>query len=134
MVLETVHFKPKKHPKPDILWYQHATLNGPISNKPLPDQGLAVWHIMENPAVYGNLPPPPGVSAAQWAEVAPNEWGRRGVRMLRPVPGPGIDDTRALYDGADPQTGYDLLSVDPNPAHTVLRWADGTPSGFEVRA
>ena len=34
----------------------------------------------------------------------------------------------------DPETGYDLLSVDPNPAHTVLRWADGSELQDFVRS
>jgi len=98
------------------------------------DSGLAVWHIMEDPAVYGALPAPTGVSATDWAKVPAGDWGRRVIRMIRPVYGPPFDNSKALWDGADPQTGYDLLSSDPNPAHVQLRWSDGTPSGFAMRS
>jgi len=101
---------------------------------PQPGGGLGVWHIMENPSVYGTVAPPPGVSAANWAMVATDDWGRRGIRMIRPVFGPGIDDTQALWDGAHPATGYNLESDDPNPAHAKLHWADGSPSGFALRS
>jgi M6 family metalloprotease-like protein len=98
------------------------------------DSGLAIWHIMEDPAVYGGLPTPTGVSASDWATIAANDWGRRAIRMIRPVYGPPFDDKKALWDGADPLTGYDLLSSDSNPAHVQLRWSDGTPSGFAMRS
>jgi len=98
------------------------------------DSGLAVWHIMEDPAVYGTLPVPAGVSAMDWATIAANDWGRRAIRMIRPVYGPPFDDRKALWDGADPTTGYDLLSSDPNPAHVQLRWSNGTPSGFAIKS
>jgi M6 family metalloprotease-like protein len=100
----------------------------------LPDRGLAVWHVIEDRNIFGNLPAPKGVSAATWGKVMPHEWARRGVRMIRPVCGPPFDNSRALWDGSDPQTGYDLLSVDSNPQHATLTWADGTPSGFALRS
>jgi M6 family metalloprotease-like protein len=96
--------------------------------------GLAVWHIMENPAVYGTVAPPPFVNPADWAMVSPGAWGRRAIRMIRPVLTPPFDDSRALWDGAQPGVDYDLLSSDPDPNHAVLRWADGSPSGFSLRA
>ena len=97
------------------------------------DSGLAVWHIMEDPAVYGALPAPAGVSASDWATVPANDWGRRAIRMIRPVCGPPFNDAKALWDGADAATGYDLLSTDTQPGHAQLRWSDGTPSGFAMR-
>jgi len=99
----------------------------------LPDAGLAVWQIMEDPDVYGNLPSPTGVNAADWATIDPGDWGRRAIRMIRPVYGPPFDNRLALWDGSDPQTGYNLLSDDPDPAHATLKWYDGTPSGFAVK-
>jgi hypothetical protein len=54
--------------------------------------------------------------------------------MIRPILTPPFDDSQALWDGAEPATGYDLQSVDPDPRHATLRWADGTPSGFALRA
>jgi len=98
------------------------------------DSGLAVWHIMEDPAVYGALSTPTGVSATDWASIPAGDWGRRAIRMIRPVYGPPFENKKALWDGADPETGYDLLSTDANPAHVQLRWCDGTPSGFAMRS
>ncbi|HEU5079192.1 MAG TPA: hypothetical protein VFT72_08255 [Opitutaceae bacterium] len=106
---------------------------GTSYDQPMSDVGIAVWHIMENQSLYGTLPPPPGVDPMKWNDVAPNEWGRRGIRMIRPVSGPGIFDDKALWDGSDPETGYDLLSDDANPQHAMLKWGDGTPSGFALR-
>lgn len=101
--------------------------------KNLPDRGLAVWHIIEDPAVYGNLPAPPGVSQADWNSVPKDEFSRRGIRMIRPVIGPPFDDRTALWDGSDPLTGYALTSHDPDPTHARLHWANGSPSGFAIR-
>ncbi len=100
----------------------------------LADSGIAVWHIMEDPTEYSTLPAPSGVSATDWSTIAANDWGRRAIRMIRPIYGPPFDNKKALWDGADPQTGYDLLSSDSNPAHVQLRWADGTPSGFAMKS
>jgi len=99
----------------------------------LPDSGLAVWHIMEEPNVYQNLSAPPGVDPNNWATIGAGDWGRRAIRMIRPVYGPPFDNSLALWDGSDPQTGYDLLSDDPDPTHATLKWHDGTPSGFAIK-
>jgi M6 family metalloprotease-like protein len=92
--------------------------------------GLAVWHIIEDQAVYGALPPPPGVTAADWATVGKGEWARRGIRMIRPILGPPFNDGNALWKAA---TGYNLESNDTNAQHGMLRWADGSSSGFAIR-
>jgi M6 family metalloprotease-like protein len=107
---------------------------GTSYDKELPDLsgGLGIWHIMEDPVVYGSVAPPPGVTSEQWETVAKDEWARRGIRMLRPFLGP-IDDIIALRDGSDPVTGFDVLSDDPNLMHSSLKWADGTPSGFAIK-
>jgi M6 family metalloprotease-like protein len=97
------------------------------------DNGLAVWQIMEDPAVYGSLSAPAGVPEVNWAKIPPGDWGRRAVRMIRPVYGPPFDDRKALWDGSDPLTGYDLTSTDTDPSHARLVWADGSPSGFAIR-
>jgi len=98
----------------------------------LPDKGLAVWHIMEDPDIYKNLIAPSGVNPGDWATIGANDWGRRVIRMIRPVSGPPFDNSKALWDGSDPATGYDLLSEDADPNHATLKWADGTPSGFAI--
>ena len=99
----------------------------------LPDQGIAVWHIIEDKSIYNASPTPNGTDPTYWASTA-NQWSRRGVRMIRPVVNPPITyNNKALWDGSQPETGYDLLSNDPNPQHSELRWAGGSPSGFAVR-
>jgi len=87
---------------------------------------------MEDPAVFNTLPTPPKVDAQQWNAPEWQGWGRRAVRMIRPIYGPPYNTS--LWDGADPQTGYNLLSVDSNPNHVTLKWANGTPSGFSVES
>jgi M6 family metalloprotease-like protein len=107
----------------------------------LPDRGLGVWHVIEDPAIYAaHIPPvphnaPPGsrqdLWAQKWALIANNDWGRRGIRMIRPV-WDTLRRQQSLWDGADPATGYDL-EPDAAPPRASLRWADGTPSGFAIR-
>ena len=100
----------------------------------IPDVGgLVIWHIMENPAVYGTVSPPPGITPQQWSQVAAADWPRRAIRLLRPLVVIPVNDAIALRDGADPVTGFDVLSNDPNPQHSSLKWADGTPSGFTIK-
>ena len=95
--------------------------------------GLAIWHIMEDPVVFGSVPAPPGLTPEQWSLVSTADWGRRAIRLLRPVIVPPFSDAMALRDGADPVTSFDVLSNDPNPQHSSLKWADGTPSGFAIK-
>ena len=107
----------------------------------LPDRGLGVWHIIEDASIYtAHIPPvppnPPASShqerwAEKWGLIANNDWGRRGIRMIRPV-WDTLRPSQSLWDGADPATGYDLLP-DAAPPHASLRWADGSPSGFALR-
>lgn len=95
----------------------------------LDDEGLAVWRVTEKQELINILPPPPNVSAADWAGIG---FGRRAIQLLRPF------TDRANAFGAiqlwDATTGYELQSTGANPAHTVLRWANGAPSGFTLRA
>lgn len=102
----------------------------------LPDAGLAVWHIIEDANIYSKAPLPPGTEKKYWSDTA-GDWSRRVVRLIRPVVANPTDNGRALWDGMDPQTGYDLLSTDPNPQHSKLRWigktSAGVASGFAIR-
>jgi M6 family metalloprotease-like protein len=98
----------------------------------LPSFGLAVWHVMEDESVYGSLPTPASVSASDWTDAKWQGWARKGIAMIRPIYGPPYN--AALWDATSPQTGYDLLSTDSNSNHVTLRWADGTASGFGIRA
>ncbi|MES9970050.1 MAG: FG-GAP repeat protein [Candidatus Thiodiazotropha sp.] len=44
-----------------------------------------------------------------------------------------LDNSSALRDGNDPETGIDVLSEHPDSWMPSLRWADGMPSGFKIR-
>jgi len=39
---------------------------------------------------------------------------------------------KSLWDGSDPETGYDILAHNPDPSKVILRWHDGTPTGFAI--
>jgi M6 family metalloprotease-like protein len=95
--------------------------------------GLAIWHIMESPAVFGTVSAPPEIPSELWSRVSMGDGTRRAIRLLRPIIAPPLDDSIALRDGADPTTGFDVLSIDPNPRHSTLKWANGTPSGFAIK-
>jgi M6 family metalloprotease-like protein len=97
----------------------------------LPYSGIAVWQMIEDEAVFSTLPVPPSVDPVQWNDPKWGGWARRGMRMIRPIYGPPYNT--ALWDGSNAATGYDLLSVDSNPNHVALKWADGTPSGFTLQ-
>jgi M6 family metalloprotease-like protein len=97
--------------------------NGRYYDSNLADTGLGIWHIMEDKSVYSTLSKPYGVSEKTWSIVGKNEWGRLGIRMIRPVYGPPFNNYKALWDGSDPETGYDVY----------LNWADGSYSGFAIR-
>ena len=98
----------------------------------LPSSGLAIWHIIEDPTVFDSLPTPPNVDSQKWNDSKWKGWSRRAIRMIRPIYGPPYNN--ALWDGSSSKTGYDLLSVDSNPNHVTLKWADGTPSGFAIKS
>jgi hypothetical protein len=82
----------------------------------LPADGLAVWHVLEDPAVFDLLNPTNG---------GRGDWGRKGLRLLRADGGVARDDARALFGG--PGT-----VIDDSDAPVALRWLDGTASGFRV--
>jgi len=63
------------------------------------------------------------VDPTNWSKIGPIDWGRRVIRMIRPVYGPPFNNSKALWDSSDPETGYDLY----------LNWHDGTPSGFAIK-
>lgn len=94
--------------------------------------GLAVWHIMESPSVYGTIGAPDYVDPTDWAEVCSGDWPRRAIRMIRPVITPPFNDGVALWNGIQSGAPHELLSQDSDPTHAELRWADGTPSGFNI--
>jgi M6 family metalloprotease-like protein len=83
----------------------------------LKSEGLAIWHIIDDQAVYSTLPAPAGVSEEKWNEVSPWDWGRRAIRMIRPET-TVFDDRKALWGPAD---------------EIRLYWHDGTFSGFTLK-
>ncbi len=83
----------------------------------LPDKGLAIWHIVDDASLLGTLPAPPGCTAEEWSSIGPDDWGRRALRMVKPVLG---DNSKALWDGAEGAT------------QCALNWLDGTPSPFSL--
>jgi|GEM_PF-1905559 len=100
---------------------------------PLPDQGLAIWHVIEDRELSKNLYDKTGVDMKKLPCVW-SDWARRGIRLVRPVRG-SADDREALWDGKDPRTGYDISPFDDpgHPDRVILRWADGVPSGYGIR-
>ncbi|MHC4471903.1 MAG: hypothetical protein ACYS99_13165 [Planctomycetota bacterium] len=82
----------------------------------IPSDGLAVWHVLEDPALFNSVEPPTG---------GRGEWGRRGIRMIRANGGRPVDNRRALFAAKGAR-----VSDDTKPAS--LRWLDGSRSGFDV--
>lgn len=86
----------------------------------LQDSGIAIWDIIEDQNIFGNLPAPSGVSTASWNSIPKDEWGRRGIRMIRPGYYP-FDDSKALWKNASDRSQFIRLT-----------WADGSDSGFTL--
>jgi hypothetical protein len=72
--------------------------------------GLAIWHILEHPALIAKAKPPLG---------GPREWGRRGIRLIRANGGDPLDNRQALFA----RQGM-TVSDESQPAQ--LRWLDGS--------
>lgn len=90
---------------------------GKYYDSQLRSEGLAIWHVIADKSVYSKLPAPTGVSPEKWNEVSPWDWGRRGIRMIRPDT-TVFDDKKALWGPAD---------------EVRLYWHDGTFSGFTLK-
>jgi M6 family metalloprotease-like protein len=92
---------------------ENRSTSSPSRDTGLPDAGLAIWHVIEDATVYGNLQAPSGVPAADWDSVASTDWGRRAIRLIRADPSRPLNDAHALWHGPD---------------HSVvdLKWANGS--------
>ncbi|MGD2114982.1 MAG: hypothetical protein PVG07_08015, partial [Acidobacteriota bacterium] len=115
-------------------WAGHSYDAGPPGKAAaLPDQGLAIWHVIEDRELSKNLHDKTGVDMNKLPCVW-NDWARRGIRLIRPVRG-SASDREALWDGEDPRTGYDISPFydSGHPERVILRWADGVPSGYGIR-
>jgi M6 family metalloprotease-like protein len=84
--------------------------------KGIPADGIAIWHIIEDPALHNYQPQPPTA----------DNWGRLGIRMIRANGGAPLIEEWALFNAADM-----VISDDTNRAR--FRWIDGSRTGFEVR-
>ncbi|MGH9938890.1 MAG: hypothetical protein ACREAM_21830, partial [Blastocatellia bacterium] len=108
----------------------------------LPNDGIAIWHILEDPALFKHSPAP--ISGE-------GEWGRRGIRMIRadggvpngqecrlvgpiqvcrPLP---ADDAKALLNTAGDFISDKDARGNGKSSPARLRWIDGSATGFEVR-
>lgn len=84
----------------------------------IPQDGLAVWHVAEDPKVFDRALqlPPTG---------AEGDWGRRGIRLIRKNGGGLYDDARALI-------GREGDKIEDRDGPAKLVWLDGVPSGFSI--
>jgi|GEM_PF-6710687 M6 family metalloprotease-like protein len=133
---------------------QPGRVDDPLFDEGLPDEGLAVWHIIDpdgsNASV--DLATPPMCSADnRWlvdvdddGVESPKNNVRRGVRLVRPFQSsdswPRFNMPRSPHLWSS-RTGS-ALDWDANPQCTdadagvlgrsLLRWADGTASGYQL--
>ncbi len=49
------------------------------------DEGLAIWHVIEDRETYLNAYVPPNIDEEVWNDPGNQGWGRKAVRMVRPV-------------------------------------------------
>lgn len=100
----------------------------------LPDEGLAIWRIQADPGKLSRTRNPRGVDRECFQEVL-RDFGRTGIQLIQPVftGGGPVSFSTALWDGADNRTGYDILATSRDPNKVTLKWADGTPTGIEIR-
>lgn len=85
----------------------------------LPSDGLAIWHVIDDAAIFNTADPwPPSTT--------PNEWGRLGVRLVRADGGATTDDAHALFDKAG-----SVISDVSQPAR--LRWLHDRPTGLRIK-
>lgn len=85
----------------------------------IPADGLAIWHVIEDPAVFNTVDPRP-------PNGAPDEWGRLGIRLVRADGATSENDAKALF-----AVNGSVVSDVSQPAH--LRWLHDRPSGIRVK-
>jgi M6 family metalloprotease-like protein len=117
---------------------------GTTFDKGLPADGLAVYHVLQDPIARQNARPPFYVSAADWGRVGVADWGHRAVRLIPPVSnrgyvsdgGPSVpyNDAQSLWRQ---DAGYELGPFPSSRGRAWLRWAEGTAStnpGVAIRS
>jgi len=112
-------------------------------DRTLESDGLAIYHVMQDPAVYQASRPPFHWSDAEWNKIGKGDWGHRVVRLIRPVSTSGY-----VSDGGTSETYFDLWSLwraertrthydlEPFPStreHAWLRWGLGENPGLAIR-
>ena len=99
-------YDPERGPS-EYFTFENRFRKGSFDEEGLPADGLAVWHVIEDPATM-----------KQYGEGGdPADWGRRGIRLLRRNDGAPIDDAQALLGKGDEKG---------------LNWADGSSSGWRI--
>jgi M6 family metalloprotease-like protein len=101
----------------------------------LEDSGIAVWHVVSEPA--DNALAPRGTTAAAWAGIIPTQ-ARRGMRLLKEFSAyNAATDIATLQAGGTlwNQAGADLLSgtCDSANAQNLLSWSDCGASKYSLR-
>ncbi len=101
----------------------------------LEDSGIAVWHVISEPA--DNALAPRGTTAAAWAGVIPTQ-ARRGLRLLKEFSAyNAATDLATLQPGGTlwNQAGADLLSgtCDSAFAQNLASWSDCSASKYSLR-
>jgi M6 family metalloprotease-like protein len=108
----------------------------------LSNDGIAIWHIIEDPALYQTVQLPPKHDGG---------WGRQGIRLIRadggvpsgysvelvggipiPIPLPPNDD-HALFANQFDFVSDTGASRGGNASPVRPRWFDGSETGFEVK-
>lgn len=92
---------------------------GPKIGAGIPMDGLAVWHVIDDPTIFNEVKPFPPTGVL-------GEWGRLGVRLIRANGSVPVDDAAALFAQKDM-----LISDLTWPAN--LQWLDGSPSGLSIK-
>jgi M6 family metalloprotease-like protein len=113
---------------------------GSTFDRGLPADGLAIYHLLQDPGVERNARPPFYVSPADWSRVGAGDWGRRAVRLIRSRANSGhVSDGGAsiAYDDAlslwRRDTGYDLEPFLASRERPWLRWGSGENPWLALR-
>ncbi len=112
---------------------------GSVFDRELPAAGLAIYHVLQDPAARRDARPPFHINAGDWSRIGAADWGHKAVRLIPPVPnrgyvstGPSVpyDDTLALWRTP---IGYDLEPFPTANGRAWLRYSDGSNPGLAIR-
>lgn len=114
---------------------------GSTFDKDLAADGLAIYHVVEDPGLSSRSLPPFYWTSAEWAKWP--DWDRRALRMIRPVSNSGrvldggsavpYNNSFSVWRAGDASTSYDLLPFPAARERAWLRWSDGSNPGRVVR-